>query len=392
MAHDVTSWFIDQTLSYTTEPKRVFTIGGSDYSDRVLKWPTFESKWDDVRPTQLKVDLANEDQALNFFRQNKINIVTSAAVQVGYTHPTSGDELLTLFSGALRSVEYIGGKVQVSVMDKFKQLSERALGSDASPVSYVSSEHLVSDLAWYLVTSHGGLSSIESTSNPDIDYASFLDWASVFSGDNVRIKARFTGAKITEALRKISRVTRSAIFRGDNKISFRRFSLVDSLQTVLNKERLIDSRLLIDDRAIVNKQYVFFDYDVDSRYHTKTIVDQASASVNSYGLHEDTEEDRNIWYVDSVSALNLAQRITLVRGEPFNALRARTTLVGVVRQIGEMIVHTDELNEDTSNTYRIMGAKYNLEDGEVTFELDASQVNNAFTLDVSSLNGSDVLS
>lgn len=392
MGYDVTSWFIDQTLNFTTEPKRVFMIGNSDYSERVVKWPTFEHKWDDVRPKLMNIELANADQAMNFFRQDKVTMVTSASVQIGYTHPTSGDELITMFSGMLRKVEYAKGRMKVSVADKFKQLSERKMGTDDDPVDYTGSEHLLSDIGWYMVTSQGGLSAVESTSNPDIDWDSFQAWANVMSSDNVRVKARFTGAKVTEGLRKLSRISRSAIYRKNNKIAFQRFSLVDSLQTSLNKDHLLDSRLTIDDAEVVNKQYVFFDYSVDSRYHTKSVIVQDSASVNSYGLREDTEEDRNIWYVDSVSALNLGDRVTLVKGEPYNALRAKATLAGIVRQIGEMIVHTDELIQDTSNTYRIMGAKYDMEDCMVTFELDASQVNDAFTLDVSSLDGNDVLS
>jgi len=392
MTYNVTSWFVSQAQAYQSEPIRKFTIGSSDYSAYVTRWPSFRTQWDQIRPGNLTISLANDEQQLNFFESDKVNMVNTCALSIGFTHPSSGDELLTMFEGTLDRVKIKKGICTLIFTDKFKQLSERLLGSQDAPVDYTTSNYLPSDLAWYMVTSYGGLSSVQSTSNPDIDYNSFLDWAKIFSGDNVRLNGRFTGAKVTEGLRKIARITRSGIFRYDNKIAFRRFSLVDSLQTTINHSNLLDSELVISERDIVNKQHVMFDYSVTSRYHQKTVIEQGSASVNSFGLKESIEKDSNLWYVDSVSALNLAQRVIQVKKLPYNSLQATTGMEGILRQIGEMIVFTDEQMGITSDSYRIMASRYNIDRGTVTFTIDASQVNNAFILDVSTLDGPDVLS
>ncbi len=51
-----------------------------------------------------------------------------------------------------------------------------------------------------------------------IDYDDFSEWAGVFSGDNVVVSGRFNGQKCTDILRRISRITRSAIYIKNNKI------------------------------------------------------------------------------------------------------------------------------------------------------------------------------
>ena len=111
MPFDTTSWFIEQTLLKSSEPVRKFTIGGSDYSDYVLKWPKFKKKWNDIRPLNFTINLSNDDQLFNFFIDDKTKLKQPVSLQMGYTHPTSGDELITLFAGVSDYVKYDKGKI-----------------------------------------------------------------------------------------------------------------------------------------------------------------------------------------------------------------------------------------------------------------------------------------
>src|SRR3972149_7514309 len=180
MAYSVTSWFIDKTQLKTASPVRKFTIAASDYSSRVTKWPSIRRAYSDIRPVNISVDLANEDQALNIFRDEPTKLLSTCTLQMGYTHATSGDELITLYSGDIDRVLYKKGAWAVQTLDKFKQFTERVVGASNSPALYTGSNYLPPDIAWWLCTSYGGLSAITSTTNPDIDYQSFLDWAAVF--------------------------------------------------------------------------------------------------------------------------------------------------------------------------------------------------------------------
>ncbi len=75
------------------------------------------------------------------------------------------------------------------------------------------------------MTSHGGFDATKSSANTDIDYDEFSAWAGVVSGDNIRVGAYFDGQKVTEALRKISRTSHSAIYIEEDKLVFSRFSV-----------------------------------------------------------------------------------------------------------------------------------------------------------------------
>jgi len=392
MVRQVTSWFIDQAESHTSEPVRKFYIGNSDYSDYVHRWPSFSRTWDSVRPTNLTVNLSNEDKTFNFFISDRINLVNSCSIQLGYTHITSGDELIDFYNGMITKVSYGNGTAKISIEDKFKPLSEKLIGTQDTPIDYTGSNHLPSDLAWYICTSHGGLDATQSSANTDIDYDSFQTWAAIFSSDAVYLEGRFTGQKCTDALRRISRVTRSSINIKANKIAFQRFSLVDSLSTVITEDSNLGITLDLDDKSIINKQHMLFNYDTTSKYHSNSLIHINTMSVNSYGAHEEVEKDNKVWYVDSPSANNAAQRTVLTKGLPYNSLEVITAANGIVSEIGDMIQLTESHLDISAETYRIMSSKYNLDTLKCSFKIDASQLNNAFVLNTSSLNGSDILS
>jgi len=391
MPFNVTSWFIEQTMLKTSEPVRKFVIGNSDYSDYVLKWPKFKKQWDDIRPLNFTINLANEDQLFNFFIDNKTKLKNAVKLQMGYTHPTSGDELITLFAGETDYVKYGRGDCGISITDKFKQLSERIVGTSDEAVNYTESNYLPSDIAWWLVTSYGGYDITTDSSNTDIDYDSFSQWASIFSESSIFVKATFDGQKVTDALRKLARMTRSAIYIEEDKVSFKRFSLADSNTVALTDDNIKNLSLSINDADSINKQYVFADYDITSDFHKITVWDASTAHVNSFGLHEDTEEDNNIWYVNTVSALDLAQRVVNTKKEPFDSLGIDTVLEALPYLIGETVTVVDSAHGLTGKGFRIMGKDIDMERGLVKLQVDRSQFGSPFILDTSSLNGSDQL-
>lgn len=387
--YNVTSWFQQQLELKASEPRRVFTIAGSDYSDYVLKWPTLGQKWNEVRAQNLTIDLANEDQSFDFIRSDKTTLRSACAVQFGFTHPTSGDELVTLFSGTMDKVRYQKGACALSLLDKFKQLSERVMGDRDTPATFTDSS-TPPDIAWAAITSYGGYSAVESTSNPDIDYTSYLEWAAVFSADTVLMNAHVEGKKCSEVLKKISRYTQSAIYVQEDRIAFKRFGLADSASTGLDNSTIVDLTLAIDDEDIVNRQYVYGAYNVDSRDWGLQVFDVVTSSVNSYGPREQIEKDDTIWYVDSVSASTLAQKITSAAGEPYDRVTVQTTLFGALRQVGETITVVDS-TQGIDAGFRVMEYTLNLDRGLYSAEIDRSQYLTPFTLDVSTLDGPDVL-
>lgn len=387
---NVSSGFIS-TAARTNAPwKRKLIIGGSDYSDSVTQWPKISRTWNAINPTTVTIDLSNAAQTFNFFLADPSKLHTSCSLQMGFDYAASSSEYLTLFAGGVDALRYADGGCQLTIIDKFRKLSDRLIGSTTTPTNYTSSGYLVHDMAWYVCTSMGGLDATANSSNPDIDYQSWASWSSVFSADNIRVKASYTGQKAIEALQKLAALTRSAIWVENNKIKFARFTISDSAQTLLTADQIESIDTTLDDRSLVNRFYVGAAYDVNSRTFGITVSAQSSDSQSRYGLREDSSMETVMWLVDSVSALGLAQRAVLTGGELNGQFVVRTPLQSIASTIGDVISLTDA-HLQVDDLYRQLSETIDMDTGTKETTMDQTQFFNAFKLDVSALDSSDVL-
>lgn len=385
MPYSVSSSFVDGVSSNCFAPLRKFTIGTSDYSAFVAKWPKIKRQWNQIRPKDMTLTVANEDKTFNFMLADKTFLNTQCKVELGITHAVGSEETIEMFSGTIEKLSFSRGAVAVTLMDKTKPFAEKLIGTNDNPVDYTGSNYLVSDLAWYVCTSHGGFSAVESTSNPDIDYSSFLEWSAIFSDNNVLVHALYDGVKVADALQRLGRYTDSSIIEEDGKLRFYRWTEASSDQVVLDNAQIMDASLLIDDAEILNRQYVYGDYDVNSNYWKIAAFDQNTSSVNSFGLHTELLRDRTIWYVDSQSTLNMAQRLIFTNAEPYEQYKVKTTLAPVYQQIGDTIKITDNQLDEFGGAFRLMGYELNLDTLSMSIDLDNSRFSDAFRLDHATL-------
>jgi hypothetical protein len=388
---------------------RRFYVGSSDYSAYVNKWPSIQKKWDDLRPQQATIDLSNEGGTFNFLTTDPTKMRTTCAIDVGVRFAADNafqwglsewnggdeyyggaDETFTAFAGTIDSARYSGGQCSIQLADKFRRLTDRKIGDTTTPSAYTSSSYLVHDLAWYTCTSLGGLSAVANSSNPDIDYMSFSSWSSVFSADNVRMRAQFTGQQPLEVLKKLAMLTQSAIFIEDDRLKFVRYSLVGANVIDIDNGLVLDATTTLDDRALVNKQFVSADYDVASRSFGITVVDVSTGSIGSYGVREKLAAEQFVWFVDSVSALNLAQRVVATQSELRGRHVVRTPMRTAAATIGDTLSFADPLM-GINDSFRVMGETLDLDSGVKTFEIDRTQYFGGFVLDVSALDGTDIL-
>jgi hypothetical protein len=71
---------------YSQRPivSRQFLINDQDYSDSVLSWPSITTQWNDARPRNLSIELANKEQRLNRFFSNRPTLNSSVALIIGH--------------------------------------------------------------------------------------------------------------------------------------------------------------------------------------------------------------------------------------------------------------------------------------------------------------------
>lgn len=391
MSQAVTSWFIDQLNSRATEPVRKLSIQTSDYSDRVRRWPTIKRTSNEFRAINPKIDLANTDGALNHFYSTRYTIPGDVEIKFGFTHPTSGDELITVYFGKLSTITYTEKFCQLRLEDKLHDFSTKTVGTSSIPVSF--SAQIPSDIAWTLCTCYGELSNVQSISNPDINYTAFQAWASVLSTDGLTLQTHWDGQRVAECLVDIAKMTDSVIWQDAiGKISFNRWVDASSLDTVLNESDYTGLLLSVEGQGLINKQWVEFDYAVDSNYWQRSVFDINTTSVNTFDLHDHVLKSEKVWYTSSAGALNLAQRRVRLLQDPPRKFSVETVMKGIELDIGDSIRLVDSFYDVSSATaWRILEHQINLDTGEIGYFIDASALDRAFRLDVSAMDSSDVL-
>lgn len=391
MAYDVTSWFFEQCQLKSSEPVRVFTIGGSDYSGDVMKWPKFKRTANRIVASKATIQLDNADGDKNFFHERLYTMPNTCSVNLGFTHPTSGTEFITLFSGDIKEVKYKDTKVDIHLRDRFWSLTEKKVGQSDTPVTFA--DIIPSDIAWTLCTCYGELDNTQGAGNPHIKWDVFNAWAAQFSADSLLMSANYEDEKVSDALERLGRMTDSAIWtEGDGKLYFKRYLEPDSLDFLIDQDQFIDLEIKIDGLRPVNKAWVYGGYSASSDYWTINVFDTSTTGVNTYGLHEQVYKDDTIWYVNSASAQNLTQRITRRLQYPPKRFTVETTLIGIHRQIGETVRLVDSFYSITSATgWRYDEIEIDTHTGKARYRMNEAIAGNAFYLDISDLDGDDLL-
>ena len=306
-------------------------------------------------------------------------------------HPTAvPSEKLKLYSGFLKDVGYADKICNLKLEDRLADFHTKVVGESNNPVQFPSENPALS--AWTLCTCYGELSSIESNSNPDIDYDTWDLWSNVFSENGTVTETNYKGEKVKEALSRLAIYTDSKIFvNGEGKLVFKGFTEVSSIDITLDQE-ILKAKVDVESKRLVNKQIINWDYSVDSDYWASNVFDQASTSVNTFGLHENILEDESIWYSNSVSALGQAQRLTTILQTPPKRFLINTGLAPLHMQIGDTVRLVDSFfNVTSASGWAVIKQTIDLNAGIVQLEVDEAIVAGAFYLDVSSLDGDDLL-
>jgi len=360
------------------EPSRSFTIGTSDYTDRVTRWPKISRKSNQFKSANVKVALANTDGHFNTFYNNVYTIPNTCTLTC---------DSYTLYVGFLQDVQYSREKCTVTLRDRLSDLEVLKIGDSNNVISFA--PQIPSDIAWTLCTCYGGLDSTTSSSNTDIDYTMFSLWAETFSSDSVTVEANYDGQKITKALESLAKMTDSDIWISrDGKLKFKSRFDVASNDTTVDEPYVIDMSINIDQDRLTNKQYVYGAYSSDNSDWSLVKFSQDQASINSYGLHESIIKDEHVWYQSSVYAGVIADKMILQFKNPVKEYTVRTPFTHINTTLSDRVRLVDSFfSIDSAEAWRVVAEKIDMDNGEIEFELDGAQSFEPFYLDVSNLDG-----
>jgi hypothetical protein len=391
MGINVSSWFIDQLFSKTSSPKRVFYMNGSDHTDRVNEWPLIRRSSTKIKPVVPSVDLVNIDGLYNEFYSQLYTLNASCQIKFGFTHPTSGDELISIYSGFAKKVDFDNIRtVKVTMHDKMKLLTKRIVGDSENNASF--SEMIPSDIAYTLCSCYGGLDTAQNSLNRDINWEYFEAWSNSFSADSVICSANYDGIKVTEALDHLVRYTDSLIWEdGNGKICFSRFTENSSDDFLLLEGQYKDITLEVKADDIITKALVQFDYNVSSSDWGGVTYSVNTEGQNSFGLFEEIYKFDDIWYTTSVQALNLATRVTERFAVPQRSFSITVPFFGIHRIPGDTIRFINSFwNVNSALGFRLDGEDIDLRNRgmNVKYTTMVGYISTAFYLDKDYLDSS----
>jgi hypothetical protein len=360
------------------EPSRKFTIGTSDYTNYVTRWPKISRASNKLKSTKVKVQLANADQEFNNFYTNLYSIPNTCTLSC---------DSYTLFVGFLSDVQYNREKCDLSLRDRLSDLEVRKIGDSDSVISFA--PQIPSDIAWTITTCYGALDSTQGSNNADIDYDMFALWAETFSVDSVEIEANYDGQKLTQALEDLGKMTNSDIWIARNGLlKFKARFDVASNDTTIDHEHVIDLSIRLSQDKLINDQYIYGAYSSDNSNWSliRNSIDQASQ--NSYGVHQNIIKNTHVWYQSSVYAGVIADKRILQYKHPVREFTVKTPFVHINTTIGDRVRLVDSFFSITSEyAWRAVSEKIDMSNGQIEFELDSAQSFEPFYLDVSNLDG-----
>ena len=374
MSLDVTSHLRSKMES--TNPSSlvsVFTFASSLFSNRVIAYGPISRDATEIVGGNMQITLSNADQLFGDFYVDKSVFFQGGTFDFGFSTDSGTNDTEQLFGGVLTDLKYRESKLTLSLQDKLARLIDKKVGSDESPVSFVNTNVSAADLGFWLVSSFGGLSGVQSISNPDIDYASFLVWKSVIDGDNVVVNAHFTGQDVIEGLEVLQKLTDSTIYaEGDNKVYFNKWSGAASLDTITVTDSHIVGRvdLQVQGTTIVNKVDVLIGYNVNSDTWAGSISRQNTASVNTFGEQQFVFDNTTIWYPSGASAINLAERMVFRRAEPNRIFEVPTPLRFLNVQLGDEVAFTTRVHSINDETFNLLGYEIDIEAKTQVLKLD----------------------
>ena len=185
--------------------------------------------------------------------------------------------------------------------------------------------------------------------------------------------ANFEGATVINAIENLQKLTDSTIYvEGDNKLYFNRWTGVAS-DTITVTDSFVNGVVdqKINGNDILNSVTIQTSYNPSSDTWGGQITFQNTESVNSYGLSELVYDDETIWFVNSQSVINQAERIVFRRSQPNTTLKFKTPLTFLDAQLGDEILFTTQVYSYNARPFTLQG--YKIQTGKksgMTLELD----------------------
>lgn len=380
--HDLTPFFLDkQRQTNPSSIVRQFSFNNSIFTNRVIKFPQVTQTYKDVIADGFTISVENASQLMNEIIEDRTKFRQDGEISYGYQFNPTFIDLGCVAKGTLINADYSNSEVNLQFKNQLDRLSEIKISTDTTSqqgVAFIATTYNPAELTLDILTSNSygaQLDNTASAANTDINYESYLNWRNTLGSESIVVQAFFPyQTSYVAALQNIAEVTDSAIYvETDNRINFiRNLTGVQSFAATVTNSDIISISAAGDAFDMCNEYTVPISFTVTSNSVTgfrQTIRFQNASSINSFGKISKEPTNNLIWYVDSASALNLAQRVVGRRRQPEVALSITTPIKFMQQQLGDIIfVTNDELNLN-EEPFTLISKTTDIENQTITMDL-----------------------
>ena len=387
LGHDVDSYF--QSQNESTNPQDItvdFLFNQQEYSNRVTRYPNITRNYKDVVGKDWNITLENASKTMNQILSERTLFKNAAGeVRFGYMQTANSFNNVCMGGGVLIRATYENNKVIASFRNRMNILSQVNLSTDTQSkggVYFDDAEYNPADLVWTALTANSfgaKFSSIESYTNPQIHYDSWKTWKDTLTGESITCMGFIPeSVNYLKFLQNVAEMTDSAIYvEADNRIYFKRnLTGVDSFSATVSEADIIQIKTTGDAYDMCNRYTMplslkVTDNKVDYEAPNAFVTFANSASVNSYGGVTKKPTNNYLWYTNSATAKNLADRILFRRKEPETAITITTPMKYQQQQLGDIIyIYSDEIDFQ-DQAYTLIGTNVDLNTLQMQLELSA---------------------
>lgn len=369
--------FREALLKPSVKLRYKFLYDSTDYTSMITKNGLGTSRRDmNLSTGKALVTLNNAGGWWNFLHQTNTALRDTAEIQI-YVDGDAANAY-TLFKGLVWHPVFEGSTVTLTIKDHNGSFLDKKVGSNESPAEWYDNSipqfTTANAQVWRLLTTDGGLSSLESPSNPDIDYASFARWRDQhLTPNSYSIRGRPRGQSVSECLMIICQMTHSYIWiNNDGYVEFAPpfepgFSY-DEGNTGSVKKPGHGRDLEIRDDLILNNVTVRRGYASDTGNWTGSVNDSDATSIAQFGTFPKTIEGRIFWHRDATSATADRDATLANYAYPLKFLHLTAGFPAIMEGLGREITVSDTLKEISSESAVVERIVYDLNTWEISIK------------------------
>lgn len=283
--------------------------------------------------------------------------------------------IYTLFKGVVKSPDYEGSTVTLSIKDHNSSFLDMKVGSNESPETFWQSQGRdPAEIVLRLLRVHGGLSGLNSPANPDIFYASFARWRDQHTTvNNYFLTGLPKGQTVAQLVMIICQMTHSYIWvNNDGLVEFAPpfepgFSYSEG--NTGSRSKPGHGRDLTErDDLLINDLTVRRGYNFDTGGWTGSVSDTDATSIAKFGTFPKTIEGRIFTHNTAASAQSDLDATLVNYAFPLRFFDLIAGFPAILEDLGRELTVNDTLKSITNADPIAESMLYNLNTWEVTIK------------------------